>query len=541
VRSAGGEIVGGLSDVVALGLPAVAAVFASAPDGITIVDDEGRWVYANPAACALLGRPLSKLRGQFVLSGFPVGDRASLLSRLSEQVAGTASEFRGVVIGADGLEREILASTFAIELDGRMHSVALLRDVTAARTAGRAAAALSQAAAQLTGAASIDEVLAGISRHAVEGTRGMVCAVVVVGDDHVVSSVGAYSPPSNNLPTGSGATRNAAWETLAGYTGEELAEAFSAGGIVIGQASREPVVLPDARSVWAANPITRRFAAAVESLDWQAAVFAPLSWEDRVFGWLSVFLPSGLAGPSEAELAFYTALADQAAVAVTNARLTARARDAAALMERARLARDLHDSVSQALFSMTMHARAAQLSLASAGLEESSPLGQAIGELIQLTRGAMAEMRALIFELRPGALAEEGLVAALRKQAAALTAREEVAIAVDGPERRLDLDAATEEHLYRIVSEALHNIVKHARAGRATVTIADEGDGLRVEVRDDGVGFDPELGHPGHLGLLTMAERSALVGAELTLASVPGAGTTITVFRADGKVDGDGR
>ncbi len=290
--------------MVALGLPAVAAVFASAPDGITIVDDEGRWVYANPAACALLGRPLSKLRGQLVLSGFPVGDRASLLSRLSEQVAGTASEFRGVVIGSDGLEREILASTFGIELDGRMHSVALLRDVTAARTAGRAAAALSQAAAQLIGAASIDEVLAGISRHAVEGTRGMVCAVVVVGDDHVVSSVGAYSSPSNNLPAGSGATRNAAWETLAGYTGEELAEAFSAGGIVIGQASREAVVLPDARSVWAANPITRRFAAAVESLDWQAAVFAPLSWEDRVFGWLSVFLPSGLAGPSEAELAF---------------------------------------------------------------------------------------------------------------------------------------------------------------------------------------------------------------------------------------------
>lgn len=302
----------GLSDAAALGLPAVAAVFASAPDGITIVDGEGRWVYANPAACALLGRPLSKLRGQPVLSGFPVGERASLLSRLSEQVAGTASEFRGVVVGSDGLEREILASTFAIELDGRLHAVALLRDATAARSAGRAAAALSQAAAQLIGAASIDEVLAGISRHAVEGTRAMVCAVVVVGDDHVVSSVGAYSAPSNNLPAGSGATRNAAWETLAGYTGEELAEAFSAGGIVIGQASREPVVLPDARSVWAANPITRGFAAAVESLDWQAAVFAPLSWEDRVFGWLSVFLPSGLAGPSEAELAFYTALADQA-------------------------------------------------------------------------------------------------------------------------------------------------------------------------------------------------------------------------------------
>jgi PAS domain S-box-containing protein len=541
VTTASSEMLGGLSDAAALGLPAVAAVFASAPDGITIVDGDGRWVYANPTACAFVGQPLSKLRGQLVLTGFPVGDRASLLSRLSEQGAGTAAEFSGVLVGSDGLEREILASTFAIELDGRPHAVALLRDVSAARSAGRAAAALSQTAAQLIGAATIDEVLAGISRHAVEGTRALVCAVVAVGEDHTVSSVGAYSPPSNNLPEGSGASRNAAWDTLAGHTGEELADAFTAGGLIIGQASGEPVVLPDARSVWAANPITRRFAAAVERLDWRAAVFAPLSWEDRVFGWLSVFLPSGLAGPSEAELAFYTALADQASVAVTNARLTARARDAAALMERARLARELHDSVSQALFSMTMHARAAQLSLAPAGLDESSPLGQAIGELTQLTRGAMAEMRALIFELRPGALAEEGLVGALHKQAAALTAREEVAITVDGPERRLDLDAATEEHLYRIVSEALHNVIKHARAGQATVTIADEADGLRVEVSDDGVGFDPEHGHPGHLGLSTMAERCALIGAELTLASVPSAGTTVTVFRAGEEADWDGQ
>jgi signal transduction histidine kinase len=100
-------------------------------------------------------------------------------------------------------------------------------------------------------------------------------------------------------------------------------------------------------------------------------------------------------------LAFYTALADQAAVAVTNARL-------AASLERSRLARDLHDSVSQALFSMTMHARAAQLAMATAGLDESGPLGRSVTQLAELTRGALAEMRALIFELRPGALAEEG-------------------------------------------------------------------------------------------------------------------------------------
>jgi signal transduction histidine kinase len=258
-----------------------------------------------------------------------------------------------------------------------------------------------------------------------------------------------------------------------------------------------------------------------------------------VVGVFGVYLPSGLAGPSEAELAFYTALADQAAVVVTNARL-------AASVERSRLARELHDSVSQALFSMTMHARAAQLSLAKAGLDESGPLGRSIAQLAELTRGALAEMRALIFELRPGALAEEGLVAALRKQGAALTAREQVSITVEGPEQRLELGAGVEEHLYRIVSEALHNVVKHARADGAAVTVTVLKDVLRVVVSDDGAGFDPDAEHVGHLGLSTMAERAKVIGADLTIISAPAAGTTITVSlpqvrRDRGKADPDAR
>ena len=95
-------------------------------------------------------------------------------------------------------------------------------------------------------------------------------------------------------------------------------------------------------------------------------------------------------------------------------------------------------------------------------------------------------MRALIFELRPGALGEEGLVAALQKQGAALTAREQVSVAVEGPEQRLDLSPEAEEHLYRIASEALHNVVKHARACRATVRITAQAGAVGVMVGDDG-------------------------------------------------------
>lgn len=253
-------------------------------------------------------------------------------------------------------------------------------------------------------------------------------------------------------------------------------------------------------------------------------------WGNRVLGVFGAYLPAGLSGPSEAELAFYTALADQAAVAMVNIRLTSQATQAAALVERARLARELHDSVSQGLFSMTLHAQAAKLAMVDADVDEGGPLGRAIAELATLTRSALAEMRALIFELRPAVLAEEGLVAALRKQAAVLSDRESLAIAVEGPEERLELTTDVEEHLYRIVSEAMHNVAKHAGANVATVSVIVRAGGLSVVVRDDGVGFDQDSVGPGHLGLSTMAERAATIGAQLQITSAPGVGTTIAVF-----------
>jgi hypothetical protein len=105
--------------------------------------------------------------------------------------------------GSDGAEREIVCSTFAIEVSGGFHGVAILRDLTGTRAAARTAAVLAQTAAQLVGAGTTDEILAGIARHAVEGTRAMVCGIAVVGDDHKMASVGAYSSPVYGLPPAS--------------------------------------------------------------------------------------------------------------------------------------------------------------------------------------------------------------------------------------------------------------------------------------------------------------------------------------------------
>jgi signal transduction histidine kinase len=200
-----------------------------------------------------------------------------------------------------------------------------------------------------------------------------------------------------------------------------------------------------------------------------------------------------------------------------------------AALERQRIARDLHDSVSQSLFSTTLHVRTAQHALAREGLDSTGSVGEELSEIGQLTRGALAEMRALILELRPGALSEEGLVAALTKQAAALSAREGVVFEVDGPGERLLLEPEVEEQLYRVGQEALANVVKHARASSATVCIAAEDDTVSIEVSDDGRGFDPAVVGPEHFGLRSMRGRVADLGGRLEVRSTPGRGTVLRV------------
>jgi signal transduction histidine kinase len=200
-----------------------------------------------------------------------------------------------------------------------------------------------------------------------------------------------------------------------------------------------------------------------------------------------------------------------------------------AALERQRIARDLHDSVSQSLFSTILHVRTAQHALAREGLDSTGPVGAEVSEIGQLTRNALAEMRALILELRPGALAEEGLVVALSKQAAALSAREGLAIRVEGPDARLPLGPEAREQLYLLVQEALANVVKHARANSATVRLAATNDTVSIEVSDDGRGFDPAAVGPEHFGLRSMRGRAADLKGRLEVRTGPGRGTVLRV------------
>jgi PAS domain S-box-containing protein len=204
--------------------------------------------------------------------------------------------------------------------------------------------------------------------------------------------------------------------------------------------------------------------------------------------------------------------------------LRRQAGELAAGEERAHLARELHDSVTQALFSMTLVSRSIEMLLD----RDTDAARAQLGQLRELQREALAEMRALIFELRPGNLEQEGLVRALKTHAAALQGRLGLPIVVESdlPER---LPLPAEEVLYRIAQEALHNVVKHAAARQVRVEIRAVDGGVRLRVVDDGKGFDPASVPDGHLGLTGMRARADRVGGTFACESQPGTGTSIEV------------
>jgi signal transduction histidine kinase len=168
--------------------------------------------------------------------------------------------------------------------------------------------------------------------------------------------------------------------------------------------------------------------------------------------------------------------------------------------------------------------------------KDPSRVGEKLTELRGLATDALAEMRALIFELRPGALDQDGLLLALRKHAAAVQGRTGLPVSVETTVELDDprLPPGVEESLYRIAQEALHNVVKHAKATETRIEISRDADGLRLKVIDNGRGFDPSKIPSGHLGVEGMRTRAERIGGRLEITSARGEGSTIEVVVPDG-------
>ncbi len=252
----------------------------------------------------------------------------------------------------------------------------------------------------------------------------------------------------------------------------------------------------------------------------------PMKTRQRSVGAISIYNKLGGGAFTERDASLASLFANQAAVAIENARLYEQTREYAVIEERNRLARDLHDSVTQSLFSVTL------LSQAALSLWDRDPpkARERLERAHELSTGALAEMRALIFELRPMSLQEEGFISALKKHVAAVRSREgvDVSLSIEGRERRLP--ASVEEAAFRITQESLNNVIKHARATRTTVRVVFDEDALRVWTEDDGVGFNPG-GRTKHrtMGMASMRERAEAVGGEVQVRSAPGRGTRISV------------
>ncbi len=248
----------------------------------------------------------------------------------------------------------------------------------------------------------------------------------------------------------------------------------------------------------------------------------PLRVKGSVIGVLDMVNKPG--GFTQEDVRISSLFADQAAIAIENARLYEQAQELATMRERQRLARDLHDAVTQTLFSACLIAEVLPR------LWERNPdeARRRLEELRQLTRGALAEMRTLLLELRPAALTEVGLGDLVRQLAEAATGRARVPVALT-VEGQCPLPPDAQVALYRIAQEALNNIAKHSGASQATVVLRCQPDRVELRVHDNGRGFDLARVSPEHLGLGIMRERAESVGATFAIASQIGRGTEITV------------
>jgi PAS domain S-box-containing protein len=513
------------------------SIFESTSDALLVYDLQGNLVDLNPAAAAMHGYTATEFQSlqpaQFIYC-----DSWPLFEEFLETVgAGEEFERRAVHVRKDGtpFHVEVLGTVFAYR--GEPHALAVVRDITEEVEAfqlleqrveerTRDLATLLDVSAHIAATLELDPLL----------------DLTLVQVQKAVDYDGA-----DVLLLEDGELRNAAHRGT--HTAGDLSDLGPAGDLTgdlwQAMAGRKPVIIGD---IWSETWLAQAFRqAAGLHPEWELKHHAggtqqastqpagarswlgiPLTVQERLTGWLILYHHERDAY-TEHHAALVQAIANQAATAIENARLYAQARRLAALEERQRLARELHDSVSQALYGIGLGARTARTLLDRDPAQAVEP----IDYVLSLADASLAEMRALIFELRPDSLQREGLVAALSRLATSLRARYELEVNTAlSAEPALDEEA--KEALYRIAQEALNNIARHAEAKRVDISLKEIEGEVLLEVRDDGVGFEPEAEYPGHMGLSSMRERAVRLGGRLELESAPGQGTRLRAHLPSG-------
>lgn len=248
----------------------------------------------------------------------------------------------------------------------------------------------------------------------------------------------------------------------------------------------------------------------------------PIRPEAEALGWIALRDTTGCI--QDRELKVLSAAADQIGMAVERHFLRQQANDALIIQERQRLARDLHDSVTQLLYSQSLLGEAGRNYLHSGMYDQASTC---LNELVQTAHQALKEMRLMIYDLRPSILKEEGFIGALNSRLSTVEKRAGVnASLIEHVSRKLK--PAEEEGLYRIVQEALNNSLKHSNATEIEIEFTADEQGIELLVRDNGIGFDPSHKGPG-VGLDSMRERVSALGGSLSIESKPEGGSCVRV------------
>lgn len=255
----------------------------------------------------------------------------------------------------------------------------------------------------------------------------------------------------------------------------------------------------------------------------QSWMWVPLAVRGRIIGGVGVAHEKrNYFTPHHADLAL--SVANQAAITMINAELYEHAQELAVLEERQRLARNLHDAVNQSLFSAGLIAEV----LPRLWDRDQEEARRSLEDLRRLTRGAMAEMRVLLAELRPSTLTDSDLGDLLRLLGNALEGRINLPVVVT-VSREFTLPAEVQVAFYRVCQEALNNIAKHAKARHIEINLKQDGAVVELSLRDDGQGFDTNQTFSGHYGLGMMRERAVAAGGLLSITSQPGHGTELTI------------
>ena len=488
------------------GLESLAQVVDSSMDGVAALNQAGRIIYANSAAGGVLGVSLESIVGTDFLAYVLPEDRPRLRPYFADIALRRPGQLRARAMRPDGDVRELDVSHTLIEARGRPVVAVIFRDITETNRLRRAATALAQVATNMAVTQPIERMLEAVARSVVEATDAVAGGVFLLEGQRSLRTAGIWGLPAGYIDAMDAAAQ-------AGARRPAL-EAITKQADVIDED------LPDRML---SDPAFAPAHSVLRDVPWKLVVTIPMIHGGRPLGALSAYFRSGQR-PNEPTMTFLHAIAGLAASSAEIFRLVSASQHQVALEERQRLARELHDSVSQALYGIALGARSARNRLARDPQRAVEPLDY----VLSLAEAALADMRSLILELQPEALEREGLVGALAKRAEAIKGRYDIDMRTDLPDEP-PIPVGTKQDIYRIAQEALHNLVKHSHAKHASLRLRVDRDALTMEVADDGEGFDPSQSYPGHFGLASMRERAQSGGGELQIESRPGEGTTVRV------------